>query len=143
MTKLTLLGLVAAGSLTMGSAFAADLNPGDDFAAFTEFTKGFMPPCTTCHALDQKKIGPSYQDVAAKRAGEEGAADMIAAKIMKGNVGGEIVYGGTAMPPNAMVKEEAAKKIAAWVLSLGADQAGMEGMDSMSGMDSMGMDSMK
>ncbi len=140
MTKLTLMGLAVAGSLTMGSAFASDLSPGDDFAAFKEYTKGFMPPCTICHALDKKMIGPSYQDVAAKHKGEEGAVDVIAAKIMKGNVGGEIVYGGTAMPPNAMVKEDAAKTIAAWVLSLGAEQAGMEGM---SGMDSMGMDSMK
>jgi cytochrome c len=125
MLKNVCVSLAVAGSMLVGTALAADLKPGDDFAAFEAYTKekGYMPPCTTCHKLDVKVVGPSYQDVAAKRKADaekdkEGTVKMLAEKIMKGNAGSPIVYGGTPMTPNAMVKEDEAKLIAEWVLSL-------------------------
>ena len=37
--------------------------------------------CTTCHAVDQKKVGPAFKDVAAKYKGDGAAAGNLAAKL--------------------------------------------------------------
>lgn len=71
--------------------------------------------CMACHAVDKKLVGPSYKDVAAKYAGNPKAADMLAAKIIKGGSG---VWGAIPMPANTQVNEADAKKLAAWVLSV-------------------------
>lgn len=71
--------------------------------------------CLACHAVDKKLVGPAYKDVAAKYAGQKGAVDKLATKIMKGGSG---VWGPVPMPANAQVNEAEAKKLAAWVLSL-------------------------
>ena len=34
--------------------------------------------CMACHAVERKLVGPSYKDVAAKYAGQPGAADKLA-----------------------------------------------------------------
>ncbi len=71
--------------------------------------------CLACHAVDKKLVGPGYQDVAAKYAGQKDAVDKLAAKIQKGGSG---VWGPVPMPANPQVNEAEAKKLAAWVLSL-------------------------
>ncbi len=71
--------------------------------------------CMACHAVDKKLVGPSYKDVAAKYAGQAGAADKLAVKIIKGGSG---VWGPVPMPANAQVNEADAKKLANWILSL-------------------------
>jgi len=71
--------------------------------------------CMSCHKVDKKLVGPSYKDVAAKYAGQAGAVDKIASKIMKGGSG---VFGAVPMPANTQVNDAEAKKLAAWVLSL-------------------------
>jgi len=71
--------------------------------------------CMACHAADKKLVGPSYKDVAAKYAGQSGAVDKLAAKIIKGGSG---VWGPVPMPANAQVNEADAKKLAAWILTL-------------------------
>ena len=40
--------------------------------------------CGTCHAQDQKKVGPSFNDIAAKYKGNAGAADAIVARLKEG-----------------------------------------------------------
>ena len=40
--------------------------------------------CLNCHAVDQKKAGPSFKDVAAKYKGDAKAADTLAAKLKDG-----------------------------------------------------------
>jgi cytochrome c len=40
--------------------------------------------CLTCHTVDQKKVGPSYKDVAAKYKGDANAGGMLAAKLKEG-----------------------------------------------------------
>lgn len=40
--------------------------------------------CLTCHAVDQKKIGPSYTELAAKYKGDAKAAGMLAGKLKEG-----------------------------------------------------------
>ena len=125
--KALCIGLATAGTLFAGIAFAedaVDLKPGDDWAAFEKFTEKKVPPCKTCHQLDKKLVGPSYQEVAAKRKEEaakdkDGTVKMLAEKIIKGNAGSAPVYGGAVMTPNTMVTEDEAKKIVEWVLALG------------------------
>ncbi|HMN76469.1 MAG TPA: c-type cytochrome [Burkholderiaceae bacterium] len=71
--------------------------------------------CLACHQTDKKLVGPSYKSIAAKYAGDKGAADMLATKIMKGGSG---VWGPVPMPANPQVSEAEAKQLAAWVLTL-------------------------
>jgi len=70
--------------------------------------------CTACHANDKKVIGPAYKDVAKKYKGDAKAAELLAAKIVKGGQG---VWGPIPMPPNKVTDDEA-KKLAGWVLSM-------------------------
>ena len=71
-------------------------------------------PCAACHSIDAKMVGPALKEVAAKNAGVEGAADLLAAHIKNGSQG---VWGPIPMPPNPVTEEEA-KTLAEWVLSL-------------------------
>ena len=70
--------------------------------------------CMACHAVANKLVGPAYKEVARKYAGDKGAADKLATKIIKGGSG---VWGAVPMPANPQVSEADAKKLAAWVLS--------------------------
>lgn len=83
--------------------------------AFADQALATAKNCMACHAIDKKLVGPAYKDVAAKYAGQAGAADKLAAKIQKGGSG---VWGPVPMPANTQVNEAEAKKLAAWVLSL-------------------------
>lgn len=71
--------------------------------------------CTACHAIDKKLVGPAYNDVAAKYAGRKDAVAYLVEKIKKGSMG---VWGPVPMPANAALKDEDAKILATWVLSL-------------------------
>ena len=70
--------------------------------------------CMACHAADKKLVGPSYKDVAAKYAGQPGAVDKLAAKVLKGGSG---AWGPVPMPANAQVNADEAKKLVTWILT--------------------------
>jgi cytochrome c len=40
--------------------------------------------CLNCHAMDKKKVGPAYKDVAAKYQGKAGAEDQLVEKLKSG-----------------------------------------------------------
>lgn len=69
--------------------------------------------CLACHAIERKVVGPSYQDVAARYAGQKDAVSRLAPKIQKGGSG---AWGPVPMPANPVTPEEA-RQLAAWVLS--------------------------
>ena len=71
--------------------------------------------CLSCHAVDKKLVGPSYQDIAKKYAGQKDAEATLITHVMKGSKG---VWGPVPMPANAQVNEAEAKKLVGWVLSL-------------------------
>jgi cytochrome c len=71
-------------------------------------------PCIACHSVDNKLVGPSLKEVAAKYADDEGAAELLAGHIKNGSSG---VWGPIPMPPNAVTDEEASK-LAEWILTL-------------------------
>ena len=70
--------------------------------------------CLGCHGIDNKIVGPAYKDIAAKYAGDAGAAERLVAKVKNGGSG---VWGDVPMPPNSAVSDEDIKKLVDWVLS--------------------------
>lgn len=40
--------------------------------------------CLNCHTMDKKKVGPAFNDVAAKYKGNAGALDTLVAKLRDG-----------------------------------------------------------
>ncbi len=72
--------------------------------------------CTACHAVDKKLVGPAYQDVAKKYAGQKDAAATLADSIRKGGSG---KWGPVPMPAQAALSETDAKILADWVLAGG------------------------
>lgn len=69
--------------------------------------------CLGCHAVDRKMVGPAFKDVAARYAGQPGAAAKLAEKIVAGGSG---AWGVVPMPANPKVSADEAKQLAAWVL---------------------------
>ena len=69
--------------------------------------------CLGCHAVDTKRVGPSYKDVAKKYAGQKEAIEKLATKIRQGGSG---AWGVVFMPANPQVSEAEAQKLAAWIL---------------------------
>jgi len=70
--------------------------------------------CTACHSQDKKIVGPAYQDVAKKYAGQKDAEAKLIAKVKAGGVG---VWGQIPMPANVNVKDEDIKTLVKWVLA--------------------------
>jgi cytochrome c len=69
--------------------------------------------CMACHAVDTKKIGPAYKDVAAKYKGNADAEAKLVAKVKTGGSG---AWGTMAMPPNAAVPDADVRALVHWVL---------------------------
>ncbi len=72
--------------------------------------------CTACHAVDKKLVGPSYQDVAKKYAGNKNAATELADSIRKGGSG---KWGPIPMPAQPGLSDAELKTLTAWVLAGG------------------------
>jgi len=85
------------------------------FSAHANLDLAKAKNCLACHAVDKKMVGPAYQDVANKYAGQKGAQDMLAEKIIKGSKG---AWGPVPMPPNANVSNAEAQTLAKWILNL-------------------------
>ena len=69
--------------------------------------------CLNCHNVQNKIIGPAFNEVALKYKGQD-VKKQLAEKVQKGGSG---VWGSMPMPPNAVTPEEA-EKLVTWVLSL-------------------------
>jgi cytochrome c len=70
--------------------------------------------CLACHAADKKLVGPSYQDVSKKYAGQKDAEAALAKSIKAGGSG---KWGPVPMPAQAALSDADAKTLAAWVLA--------------------------
>ena len=69
--------------------------------------------CTACHAVDKKLVGPSYQDVAKKYAGQKDAVAMLSDSIKKGGSG---KWGPVPMPAQPALSDADLNTLATWVL---------------------------
>ena len=101
---LTLFAIAGFSALAMQPALAQDAE-----ALFK------AKACTACHAIDKKMVGPAYQAVAEKYAGQEDAVQTLVDSIKNGSKG---KWGQIPMPPNQVTDEEA-KVLAEWVLEQG------------------------
>lgn len=72
--------------------------------------------CTACHAVDKKVLGPSYQDVAKKYAGQKDAVAQLTEAIRKGGAG---KWGPIPMPAQPALSDADIKTLATWVLGGG------------------------
>ncbi|MGH7159008.1 MAG: c-type cytochrome [Acetobacteraceae bacterium] len=71
--------------------------------------------CATCHAIDHTVVGPSYEAVAKKYAGQKGAVDMLDKAVKDGHVG---TWGQVPMPPHPNLPDATIKTIVEWILTL-------------------------
>lgn len=85
--KAIIASIAVAGLMVAGSAMAVDM-PANGKAK-----------CGACHAIDKKVVGPAWQDVAKKYAGDKDAEAKIAASVAKGGAFG---WKMGSMPPNGM-----------------------------------------
>lgn len=72
--------------------------------------------CMSCHMVDKRVVGPSFQEVAKKYAGNEDARKLLAEKVKRGGKG---VWGEIPMPPNGQVKDADIETLVKWVLGSG------------------------
>lgn len=70
--------------------------------------------CLACHAVATKVVGPSYQEVAKKYAGDKTAEAKLIEKVKKGGSG---TWGPIPMPPNAQVKDADIATLVKWILA--------------------------
>jgi cytochrome c len=73
--------------------------------------------CAACHHVEQKRMGPSYKDVAAKYKGQADAAEVLFKKVREGGAG---VWGSVPMMahPPERVSDEELTTIVSWILTL-------------------------
>lgn len=71
--------------------------------------------CLACHKLHEKVIGPAYDQVALKYPATEANIKALAEKIIKGGSG---VWGTMPMTPHPTLKEEEARAMVKYILSV-------------------------
>ncbi|MBI5658070.1 MAG: c-type cytochrome [Nitrosomonadales bacterium] len=97
--------VVLATGLLAGNAFAGD---GQGLAGKAN--------CLTCHAVDQKALGPSFREVSAKYKSDKTAQSALEKKVRNGGAG---TWGKMPMPATAnSTSDEDIKNIVQWILSL-------------------------
>lgn len=69
--------------------------------------------CATCHKLDEKLVGPSFREIAAKYT--ESDVDMLADKVINGGAGN---WGQVPMTPHPQLSKDDAKTIVKYILLL-------------------------
>jgi cytochrome c len=73
--------------------------------------------CVACHAVDQKRVGPAYKDVAAKYRGDKAAPTALFDKVRHGGSGN---WGQVPMMPHPAdkISDDDLKAAIAWILAL-------------------------
>ena len=69
--------------------------------------------CLSCHSQTQKLVGPSFDAIKAKYAGDPKAVDALVKVVQKGGSG---VWGPVPMPGNPGISESDARALVGWVL---------------------------
>lgn len=71
--------------------------------------------CVSCHKINEKSIGPAYEEVAKRYAGQNGAADYLVKKVQEGGGGN---WGETAMSAHPGLSDSDARAMVNYILSL-------------------------
>jgi cytochrome c len=69
--------------------------------------------CTACHGINNRIVGPGFNEVVAKHGSRVDAETYLTAKIKEGGVG---VWGQVPMPAQPGLKDDEAKILAKWIL---------------------------
>ncbi len=91
---------------------AAGAHASSDLAGAAEIAKA--NGCYSCHAANEKIVGPAFSKVAEKYAGDKDAVATLAQSIQMGSTG---KWGRAAMPPHASLSAQDAKLLARMVLA--------------------------
>ena len=92
---------------------AAPAAPADNYEKGAKLIS--QSDCLACHQEKTKVVGPAYNEVAKKYEFNDKNVDYLAGKIIKGGAG---VWGQVPMTPHPDLKEEDAKEMARYILSL-------------------------
>ncbi len=68
--------------------------------------------CTACHGINNKIVGPGFNEILAKQKGKADLEDYLVSKIKGGGSG---VYGSVPMPPQPQLSDADARTIAKWI----------------------------
>ena len=99
------LAILAIASVIAGNVFA------EDGAALAQSHN-----CLTCHAVDKKKLGPAFKEVAARYKNDKNAQATLEKKVRNGGGGN---WGKMPMPATAQsVSDADIKNLVQWLLSL-------------------------
>lgn len=107
----TVLGVATAGLFGV-AAYAAG-GSSSSMPKGEQIAKG--SDCFSCHAIDHKVVGPAFDAVAKKFAGQSGAENTLVDAIRKGHVG---TWGQIPMPAHPQLSDADTKEIVSWILSL-------------------------
>ena len=80
--------------------------------------------CLACHQVNEKRVGPSFRDIALRYAGNEAAAAYLARSIREGSRG---LWGAIPMPAQRHVDPATALLLGEWIVSLAPAVADDEG----------------
>ncbi|MDA8094897.1 MAG: cytochrome C [Betaproteobacteria bacterium] len=109
---------IALLAATAGLAFSSMANAAGNPQTFAMMNQN---DCFSCHAVEQKIVGPAYKDVAARYHGSHASTAtiaMLAEKIIKGGNGHwNGMTGGLAMTPHPTLTVAQAEAMAKWVLA--------------------------
>jgi cytochrome c len=71
--------------------------------------------CFTCHRIEEKTIGPSYREIAAKYHFNQGNVENLSHSVIHGSKG---IFGDKEMVPHANLEISDARKMVQYILSL-------------------------
>ena len=67
-----------------------------------------------CHGVNNKIVGPGYNEVVARYKDQPDAEGKLIAKV---KAGGQGVWGSIPMPPNGHLKDEEIKTLVQWIMA--------------------------
>lgn len=70
--------------------------------------------CMACHGVNNKIVGPGYNEVVARYKDQPDAEGKLIAKV---KAGGQGVWGSIPMPPNGHLKDEEIKTLVQWIMA--------------------------
>jgi cytochrome c len=103
-------------TLTRTLALVAALTATSAFAAPDQSELARESGCFSCHSPTEKIVGPAFQSVAERYAGQKDAASELAQSVTNGSTK---KWGrAAAMPPHPNMSQADIRRLVEWVLSL-------------------------
>lgn len=120
MRKLLLTGILSLFALSCSKKETPQVQPENSKKAPTSVVSNVSgqtliesSDCLACHHVDEKMIGPSYKEIAAKYTEKD--IEKLASKIIEGGSG---VWGDVPMQAHPQFSKEDAKKMVEYILTL-------------------------